>query len=377
VKFAADNDIPVNPSEKTFDPDAVNWVNAPDYNVAAQDYVSGKCEDRKEVKNGILTGKTVHACVSCIATWTPGDVTAAKSKGGLVKVASTKHYLMPAVLVGPKHFLDKNRAEITALLAATMEAGDQLKAHDAALHKAAELSAKLYADQDAAYWYRYFKGATEKDATGISVDLGGSAVWNLADVLTQFGMLPGKNDNFRSVYTTFAGYDLHYYPELFKDTPIPDVKEIEDKTFIRGAQDLLENQSLAADEPKFEKSDIAQATVISKRSYQINFKTGEATLTAEGERQLQLLKDSIAITSLMVKIDGYTDNTGNELKVNVPLSYARAEAIKTFLQNRAPENFPDQRFSVAGHGSSNPVAPNSTAAGRAKNRRVEIALLGQ
>ena len=375
VKWAADNDIPINPDEKTWDPDAINWVNSSDYNVAAQDYVAGKCEDRKVVKDGRPTSETKRVCVSCTVTWTPGDVTAAKNKGGLVKVASTKHYLMPAVIVGPKAFFDKNRSEVQGMLAAIFEAGDQLKSYDPALKKAMEISAKLYNDQDAAYWYKYFKGTTEKDATGVQVELGGSAAWNLADVLTQFGMLPGKNDNVKSVYTTFAGYDVHYYPALFKDTPIPEAKDILDKSFIRGAQDLLENQSAPAEEPKFAAAD-PKAEVVSKRSYRINFETGQAALTPEGEKQLAALKDSVAITELSLRIDGFTDNVGSDT-VNIPLSKARAQAVRTYLQRVAPESFPDSRFVVAGYGSQQPVASNSTSSGRALNRRVDITLVGQ
>jgi len=53
-KWEGDNGIKNNPDEKTWDPDAVNWLNASDYNVAAADYVAGKCDDRKVVKDGIL-----------------------------------------------------------------------------------------------------------------------------------------------------------------------------------------------------------------------------------------------------------------------------------------------------------------------------------
>jgi hypothetical protein len=49
-KWEGDNGIKNNPDEKTWDPDAVNWINASDYNVAAADYVAGKCDDRKVVK---------------------------------------------------------------------------------------------------------------------------------------------------------------------------------------------------------------------------------------------------------------------------------------------------------------------------------------
>jgi outer membrane protein OmpA-like peptidoglycan-associated protein len=392
LKWAGDNGIPNNPDEKTFDSDAINWVNASDYNVAAADYVAGKCEDRKEVSKGKLTGKTVHVCVNGVVTWTPGDVTAAEKRGGLVKVVSSREYRsqMPAVLIGPAHFLNQNRAEIQNLLQASFEGADQVKAFDGALHKAAEISAKVYSDeggndasgkpyQHGAYWYHFFKPVTEKDAQGLTVSLGGSAVNNLADNKILFGMDPGQNDNFRSSYNIFSAIDAQQYPELFKvngPTPLPDVKVVEDKSFLTGlilAQSNGDEQGAAADTVNY--AQVGSGDVVSHRSYSITFATGSATPLPEGERVLAELKDQVAITGLKVKIDGFTDNTGSA-SVNTDLSEARALEVKNWLQQHARSSFPDNRFvSVQGHGPDNPVGDNSTTAGKAANRRVEISLL--
>jgi outer membrane protein OmpA-like peptidoglycan-associated protein len=379
LKWEGDNSIKNNPDEKTYDPDAVNWVNAPDYNTAATDYVAGKCDDRKVVKDGHLTGETKHVCVNAIVTWTPGDVTAVTQKGGLVKVVSSKQYRsqMPCVIVGPGKFFSDNRQEFEGLMAAAFEGGDQIKAYDKALHKASDISAKLYNDQDGAYWYKYFKGTTQKDPQGLTVELGGSAVCNLADNLILFGLNPGTNDNFRSTYTIFSNIVAQQYPDIVKATPIPLIAEVEDKSFVTGAQAVLSNTNevgAVADVPAYTQ---AGTEVVSKRSYAINFMTGSADLTPAGVQQLRDLKDSLAITGLYIKVDGYTDNTGNEQTTNIPLSEARAQAVRAFLQRTAPGTFPSKRFaSVEGHGSANPVASNSTADGRASNRRVEITLIG-
>lgn len=240
-----------------------------------------------------MGGGTKHVCVNAVVTWTPGDVTVAKGKGGLVKVVSSKQYRsqMPDVIVGPKNFFERNRQEIEGMLAATFEGGDQVKAFDQALRKASAISAKLYNDQDETYWYKYYKGVTETDAQGLKVELGGSAVNNLADNHILFGLEPGTNDNFRSTYTVFGNIATQQYPALFKDTPIPD---IEDKSYITGAQARMGSGGAEAEAPQYAANE--SGPVVSKRSYSINFDTGKATFTSEGARTMQGLKDSLAIT---------------------------------------------------------------------------------
>ena len=69
-----------------------------------------------------------------------------------------------------------------------------------------------------------------------------------------------------------------------------------------------------------------------------------------------------------VTIIGHTDSTGSDA-VNDPLSINRASATRDYLVQRGVSA---QRIAVDGRGSRQPVADNSTASGRAMNRRVEI-----
>ena len=73
-------------------------------------------------------------------------------------------------------------------------------------------------------------------------------------------------------------------------------------------------------------------------------------------------------TGVNITIDGYTDNTGTD-KINNPLSVRRAEATKAYLVSKG---IAADRMTTAGFGSKDPVADNKTAAGRKKNRRIEI-----
>jgi len=69
-------------------------------------------------------------------------------------------------------------------------------------------------------------------------------------------------------------------------------------------------------------------------------------------------------------VDGYTDITGNADK-NQVLSENRANSVKQYLVTNGVD---ESRIVVTGHGINDPIADNKTAAGRAKNRRVEMHL---
>lgn len=71
-----------------------------------------------------------------------------------------------------------------------------------------------------------------------------------------------------------------------------------------------------------------------------------------------------------VRIIGHTDNTGSDA-VNDPLSLQRAQAARNYLAARGVD---PNRVVIAGRGEHEPIADNSTEAGRARNRRVEIFL---
>ena len=71
---------------------------------------------------------------------------------------------------------------------------------------------------------------------------------------------------------------------------------------------------------------------------------------------------------IKLKIDGHTDYIGTE-QYNLNLSLKRANSIKNYLIGRGVSA---NNISIEGYGKQNPVANNSTEAGRAKNRRVEF-----
>ena len=221
LKWLGDNKLPNNPDETSYDPDALNWVAASDYIDAAQKYVSGFCTELKNTRSG----KKEKHCVDGVVTWTPGDVTIAEKKGGLVSIVSTKEnrMQMPNVIIGNKKWMAANRDIVKGMLAAAFTGGEQIKKDSTALKKAAELSALVYGEKDADYWQKYFKPTVQKDKQGLSVELGGSTVNGLAENVQLFG-LDGKTNYFAATYTTFAEIVKSQYPKLLPAyDPVADV----------------------------------------------------------------------------------------------------------------------------------------------------------
>lgn len=80
----------------------------------------------------------------------------------------------------------------------------------------------------------------------------------------------------------------------------------------------------------------------------------------------------LAYPNLTLQVEGYTDNVGSD-EYNQKLSEERAKAVRDFLVS---QSVPDTNISATGYGESNPIADNSTNAGRAQNRRVQLVVSG-
>jgi outer membrane protein OmpA-like peptidoglycan-associated protein len=101
----------------------------------------------------------------------------------------------------------------------------------------------------------------------------------------------------------------------------------------------------------------------------VTFEPGRSALKADSYTILDLVAASlIGNADIKIEIGGHTDNTG-AAATNTRLSQARADAVMTYLASKgvAPE-----RMVAKGYGPAQPIAPNTTADGRALNRRVEL-----
>lgn len=149
--------------------------------------------------------------------------------------------------------------------------------------------------------------------------------------------------------------------------PVPD----SDGDGVNDEEDKCPNQVGPASNKGCPEIDAAIVEKVNKAAGKIYFTTGSSKLLAKSNKSLNevvsILKNN---PSFIISIDGYTDNTGSD-ELNQKLSEARAQSVKEYL---IKNDIQESRIKSLGHGEENPVADNDTAAGRKKNRRVELTL---
>ena len=119
----------------------------------------------------------------------------------------------------------------------------------------------------------------------------------------------------------------------------------------------------------------APATVATKVTYAADafFDFNKSVVKPDGKAKLDDLVGKIKDINLEVIIAvGHTDSVGGDA-YNQKLSVRRSEAVKAYLVSKGIEK---NRVYTEGKGEKQPVADNKTAEGRAKNRRVEIEVVG-
>lgn len=101
----------------------------------------------------------------------------------------------------------------------------------------------------------------------------------------------------------------------------------------------------------------------------VNFVTDSAELTPESRAVLNRVAASLRDwPDVKVEVGGHTDSVA-EPAYNIDLSQRRAESVRQYLIDKG---IAPSRLQAKGYGETHPIASNETAAGRAKNRRVEL-----
>ena len=110
-----------------------------------------------------------------------------------------------------------------------------------------------------------------------------------------------------------------------------------------------------------------------------SFRSGYADLQQGFKPLLNKVGASISNAVGLITIEGHTDNVpmafSERFRSNWDLSAARSAAVADYLLNNS--NLEDGRVTVTGFADTKPLASNDTAAGRSKNRRIEVIIDGQ
>lgn len=375
VNYAFANGLKVNPDPTTYDADAVNFLASAndDYIESAKELIksqkTGWTVPLKEVKDGKLTGKTINKKVDGCATWTPGDKMVFDELTGFTDVVSTKEFnnQMATSVIFLKQWAEKNREQVTNILKASYTASNQMKQYDSWRKRASETTTKAFEMESPEYWYGMFKGQ-KGEKNGISYNMGGSRVFNLADAHQYYGITDGVN-RYKAVYDQVSKYLKELNPAGFNENVkrVVPYEEAVNLSFLQGIENIDKGDIYLVDYSK------KATSVVATGEWRINFESGRAVIRQEGKDVLETIYNLLVqAEDSKLELVGHTDDTGNRDN-NYSLSTARAEAVKTYLVQKG---IPANRFQkVDGKGQDEPIADNNTPAGKAQNRRVVLTIL--
>jgi outer membrane protein OmpA-like peptidoglycan-associated protein len=104
-------------------------------------------------------------------------------------------------------------------------------------------------------------------------------------------------------------------------------------------------------------------------THSINFAVNKSDIEPESVHIIMQLAQFLrANPSVSLSINGHTDSDGDKA-ANIKLSKERADEVKKQL---VAQGIAAERLSTQGYGANKPIRPNTTAAGKAENRRVEL-----
>ncbi len=374
LNYCFANGLKVNPDFTTYDSKAVNFYPSADddYINSAKELISSQKNgfevELKEVKDGKLTGDKVKKKITGCATWTPGDKMVFDALTGFTDIASTKDFKnqMATTIIVVKEWAEKHPQIITNILKGTLTASNQLKQYDQWRRRGSEAIAEGFKLENPDYWYKMFQGQTGTKA-GISYSMGGTVVMNYADVMQYYGMTDGVN-RYKSVYTQVSSYLTNLNPFGFNESVngIVPYDEAVNLTFLKSVNDI------DAGSVKKETYTETKTSVLASGEWHINFATGSADVQGSSRELETIYNLLIQAEQTKIIIIGHTDNTGNS-GANLSLSKTRASAVADILVSRGISR--ERIQEVDGRGDSEPVGDNSSATGKAKNRRVQITLL--
>jgi NitT/TauT family transport system substrate-binding protein len=213
--------------------------------------------------------------------------------------------------------------------------------------------------------YALVARALKLDSETVSGMLSGLKLTPYADNAQFYGLTGGKA-HFETLFDTAF---VIWRKKGLVTRPV-DAKDWADTRFLHALAaaypgQKVEEPALAARAPS------ARDRAIINKEIQIHFTPGSDQIMAGSYFVLDSLGDTmVSFGGTYLRIEGNTDSTGSAT-ANMTLSERRALAVKNYILQNFPAVQP-ARFQTIGRGSTNPVADNTTEAGRQLNRRTDI-----
>jgi OOP family OmpA-OmpF porin len=229
-----------------------------------------------------------------------------------------------------------------------------------------------------------FEGGTELERGDASTEInwqtdgtmliGGGMNGN--DVRFPDAMQPGLNGQMAHIRVLMDGGYFKLYTNETRIYNIPQLPFRRDayiRVFVKGGEEPNQATYLASIRVAESETDVLYDALTAKGRWAtqgILFETGKSDLKPESRPVLKEIASALTQHGdLRILIEGHTDNVGNPA-ANLALSEARAAAVKAALVSSF--GIEAGRITTKGFGDGKPTLPNTTAAGRAQNRRVEI-----
>jgi len=170
--------------------------------------------------------------------------------------------------------------------------------------------------------------------------------------------------------------------EIEKQAALKLAKQMSDADLQRQQADILKTQQELKESEKRTADALAALSslamlkeeergLVLTLSGSVLFRSAQSTLLPQAQEKLdQVAKALLAIPARNLIVEGHTDSQGSDA-YNQGLSQRRADAVREYLVQRG---YPADRIQARGKGEGSPMAKNSSAEGRANNRRVEIVI---
>ncbi|MBA3765717.1 MAG: OmpA family protein [Acidobacteria bacterium] len=216
--------------------------------------------------------------------------------------------------------------------------------------------------------YEIVAKALKLDTDTVSGMLSGLKLTPYADNAQFYGLTGAK-----AHYETLFDTAFVIWRKKGLVTKSVDAKSWADTRFLRALAGNYPGQKIE-EQPVVAKAPSAKDIPILSQQIQIQFTPGSDEIMPGSYLLLDKLGETMtSFGSTVLRIEGNTDTTGSAT-TNRTLSERRAISVKNYIVKNFP-NIPPTRFQTIGRGSSNPIAENTTEAGRQQNRRTDIKVI--